>query len=274
MSESFLITVSVWYRSKQDFAMLMKSIHRLFIRKELTEMSWSSTPTNSAHRFGSFAEYALAKENNIYFKPVNLSFQQTAALPCAGDTALQAVRKAGKVQKGERVLVIGASGGVGHFLVQIAKADGAHVTGVCSGRNVEMVRGLGADEVIDYNQTDYSKTGQKWDVILDAAASKSLWTMAGLLNPKGRYVNVGGDTLMHTLLWGAIVSAWTRKSLAMFMVAPGQQDMIQLKELCEAGKVVPHIESVVPFSKLPEAIMHLETKRARGKTVIDVLSQE
>jgi NADPH:quinone reductase-like Zn-dependent oxidoreductase len=214
----------------------------------------------------------VAQERFVYFKPSNFSFEQAAAIPVAGNTALQAVRKGGKVQRGQRILIVGASGGVGHLMVQIAKADGAHVTAVCGAKSMDMVKELGADEVIDYATTDYTKTGQTYDVILDAASTKSLFHVKRAVRPGGRYLHVGGDTLMHTMLWGPILSLFTRKTFRLFLVRPCQQDLIDLKVLAEEGKLKPVIEKVYPFTELPVALKHVESRRAKGKNVVTILA--
>ena len=225
----------------------------------------------SGHKWGGYAEYTVARETDIWYKPSNMTFEEAAAFPMASVTALQALREVGKVKQGTKVLVVGASGGVGSFAVQIAKAYGGTVTAVCSGKNEEMARSLGADKVIDYTKEDYINLDEKYDVIFDVAATKSLFSIKNVLVPKGVYINAGGDTLMHTLLWGPILSLFTGKKMGMFLVSPGQKELQEMTDLAQAGKVRPIIEKVYPLRGAPEAIKHVETKHAKGKNVINVL---
>jgi NADPH:quinone reductase-like Zn-dependent oxidoreductase len=224
------------------------------------------------HSFGGFGEYTLSNESQIYTKPTNLTFQEAAALPVTAVTALQGLRDHAKVKAGQKVLVVGAAGGVGTCAVQIAKAKGATVTGVCSTKNVELVRSLGADNVIDYTKQDYTKMDEQYDVIFDVAATKSLFSIKHALADKGIYVNGGGDTMFHTIFWGPILSMFGSKKYKMFFAATTQSDLKEIKEMVEAGKIRPEIEKVYPLSKVPDAIKHVESKRARGKNVIDNLN--
>jgi NADPH:quinone reductase-like Zn-dependent oxidoreductase len=225
---------------------------------------------------GSFAEYATAREDKIAPKPANLTFEQAATVPTSGSTALQALRDKGKVQPGQKVLIIGAAGGVGSFAVQIAKAFGAHVTGVCSTAKVDLVRSIGADDVIDYTRDDFAKTGQRYDLILDIAGNRSLSHLRRALAPHGTLVLVGGegggrwfggiDRTLRALMLTPFVS----QKLGTFIAKPNGEDLVVLKELIESGKVTPVIDITYPLSEVPEAILHLEEGHAQGKVVITV----
>ena len=228
----------------------------------------------SSHKFGAYAEYALAKESSIYLKPINMTFQQAAALPLASITALQGLRDHAKITAGQKILIVGASGGVGSYAVQIAKAKGATVTGVCSTKNVEFVRSLGADNVIDYTKQDFTKSGEQYDLIFDVAATKSLFQIRHALTANGYYLNGGGDTLFHTILWAPILSMFGRKKFGIFLATSTQADLKEIKELAESGKIRPEIEMVLSLAKISDAINHLESKRTRGKIVIDNLNVE
>ena len=218
---------------------------------------------------GGFAEYVAVKASAVALKPAKLSFAQAAAIPVAGLTALQGLRDTGKLQPGQRVLVNGASGGVGTFAVQIAKAFGAHVAGVCSTRNLEMVRKLGADEVIDYTQTDFTRTGQRYDLILEAIGNRSVADCRRALAPAG-ICAVAGFTSVARLLQITLFGSWGGQKMSMFLANVVQQDLLTLKQLVETGKVVPVIDRTYPLAQTAAAIRYLETGRARGKVVIAV----
>jgi NADPH:quinone reductase-like Zn-dependent oxidoreductase len=221
---------------------------------------------------GGFAEYACFREDKLVLKPEAMAFEQAAAVPVAGLTALQALRDQGRLQAGQRVLINGASGGVGTFAVQIAKALGAHVTGVCSGRNLEMVRAIGADHVIDYTKEDFWRSGKKYDLIVDNNAGRSLLKPVRALNPTGIYVFVGGSAFILTMLQELILKPlYSRKKgrkIVSCMANVNQTDLAFLKELLEAGKVTPVIDRRYTLSEVPEAIRYLEEGHARGKVVI------
>jgi NADPH:quinone reductase-like Zn-dependent oxidoreductase len=220
---------------------------------------------------GGFADYVAVKERAIAPKPANLSFAQAAAIPVAGFTALQGLRDTGKLQSGKRVLVNGASGGVGTFAVQIAKALGAtEVTGVCSTRNLDLVRQLGADQVIDYTQTDFTRTGQRYDLILDAIGNRSVADCRRALTPQG-ICAVAGFTTMASLFQIILFGSWGGPKMSSFLANPNQQDLLILKALVETGKVVPLIDRTYPLAETADAIRYLETGRARGKVVIAVV---
>ncbi len=225
---------------------------------------------------GAFAEYAAARQDKIAPKPTNLTFKQAATVPTSGSTALQALRDAGKVQPGQKVLIIGAAGGVGSFAVQIAKAFGAHVTGVCSTTKVDLVRSIGADDVIDYTRDDFAETGQRYDLILDIAGNRSLSHLRRALAPRGTLVIVGGEGGgrwfggIDRQLRASLLSPFVGQKLGTFISKQNAENLVVLKELIEAGKVTPVIDTTYPLSEVPEAIRHLEEGHAQGKVVITV----
>ncbi len=224
---------------------------------------------------GSFAEYICADENTaLALKPANLSFEEAAAVPLAAFTALQGLRDAGHIQAGQKVLINGASGGVGTFAVQIAKSYGAEVTGVCSGRNLELVRSIGADHVIDYTKEDFTKTAQKYDLIYCAVGNRSITDYKQALKPQGACVIAGFTSLgllfSHMLIGPRRVRDGKRVEL-METAHPNQKDLLVIKELLESGKMKPVIDKSYPLSETAEAIRYLETSRARGKVVINVV---
>ena len=225
---------------------------------------------------GAFAEYATARQDKIAPKPANLTFEQAATAPTSGSTALQALRDAGKVQPGQKVLIIGAAGGVGSFAVQIAKAFAAHVTGVCSTTKVDLVRSIGADDIIDYTRDDFAETGQRYDLILDIAGNRSLSHLRRGLAPRGTLVIVGGEGGgrwfggIDRQLRAQMLSPFVGQKLGTFIAKQKGEDMVVLKELIEAGKVTPVIDTAYPLSEVPKAIRHLEEGHARGKVVITV----
>jgi NADPH:quinone reductase-like Zn-dependent oxidoreductase len=220
--------------------------------------------------FGAYAEYVAANEKTLALKPTNLSFEEAAAVPTAGCTALQGLRK-GNIQSGQKVLIHGAAGGVGTFAVQIAKAFGAEVTGVCSTKNAQMVRASGADHVLDYTQEDFAKTGQKFDLILAVNGNRSIWDYRRALSGIGRYVMSGGSNrqLFDALFFGPLLSRGSQK-LGNLLAKPNQADLLLLKDLLESGKVRPVIERRYQLSDVPDAIRYLEAGHASGKLVIAV----
>jgi NADPH:quinone reductase-like Zn-dependent oxidoreductase len=226
---------------------------------------------------GSFAEYVCAREDKLAPKPANLSFEQAAAVPISGLTALQALRDTGKVQPGQTVLIVGAAGGVGSFAVQLAKAFGAQVTGVASTTKLELVRSIGADEVIDYTREDFADGARHWDLIVDTAGRRSLAQLRRALTARGRLVIVGGEGggrwlggFDRQILRAPVVSAFSRQRLRPLTSKERRADLVVLKELIEAGKVTPVIDRTYPLSEAPEAIRYLEEGHARGKIVIRV----
>jgi NADPH:quinone reductase-like Zn-dependent oxidoreductase len=225
---------------------------------------------------GSFAEYACAKADRLEPKPANLSFEQAAAVPISGYAALQAVRDQGKVRAGQRVLIIGAGGGVGTFAVQLAKAFGAEVTGVSSTTKTELVRSIGADHVIDYTREDFADGRNRYDVILDIAGNRSLSHLRRALAPEGTLVIVGGEGGGRWLggidrqLRAQLLSPFVRQKLGTWISKERQEDLEELRELLEAGKVTPVVDRTFPLSEVPDAIRYLREGRARGKVVITV----
>ena len=226
----------------------------------------------SATGRGTFAEYVCAKENLLALKPANLTFEQAAAVPEAAMTALQGLRDKGNIQPGQKVLIHGASGGVGTFAVQIAKAFGAEVTGVCSTRNLEMVRSLGADHVIDYTKEDFTQNGQQYDLILAVNGYHPISDYLKALKPEGTYVVAGGSMLQ--LLQAASnkkrnSNTGGRKTTIASLVQ-NQQNLNLIKELLESGKIMPVIDACYPLSRVAEALWYFEREHAQGKVVITV----
>jgi len=228
-------------------------------------------------RVGSLAEYVRGEGKSFLVpKPAGLTFEQAAAVNMAGTTALQGLRDKGQIKPGQRVLINGATGGVGTFAVQIAKAFGAHVTAVCSTTNVEMVRSIGADEVIDYTRQDFTRSGQRYDLIFDVAANHSLSACRRVLTPNGILVMVGVKggrrmlPIVARLLAGVVYSRFASQKMLPFLAHNSKEDLLVLKELIEAGKVTPVIDRTYPLSETPEAIRYLEQGHARGKVVITV----
>jgi len=217
---------------------------------------------------GGFAEYASVPAAQVALKPASMSFEQAAAIPLAGLTALQGLRDHGRLEPGQRVLINGASGGVGSFAVQIAKAWGAQVTGVCSTRNLDLVRSLGADAVIDYTQEDFAQTGVRYDLIFDAARKRSFADCKRALGPGGIYVTT--EVSPTLLLQAGWVSLTGSQKMVSMLTRPNQEDLLVINELFEAGKVVPVIDRRYPLSEVPEAIRHIGAGHARGKVVITV----
>jgi NADPH:quinone reductase-like Zn-dependent oxidoreductase len=225
-------------------------------------------------RRGAFGEYLCLPADALLAKPANLSFEQAAAVPVAGFTALQALRDKARISPGGRVLVNGAAGGVGSFTVQIAKALGAEVTGVCSTRNVDLVRSLGADEVVDYTRSDFTRTDRRYDVLIDIAGNRSLADTRRVLTRTGVHVWVGGPkrgAWIRPLLGPvkmAVVNPFVRRTLTPMLARPNHDDLAALGDLLAAGKLTPVIDRTYPLGETAEAIAYLETGHARGKVVI------
>jgi NADPH:quinone reductase-like Zn-dependent oxidoreductase len=225
---------------------------------------------------GAFAEYARAPENKLAPKPANLTFEQAAAVAISGLPALQGLRDRGRVEAGQTVLIIGASGGVGTFAVQLAKAFGAEVTAVCSTSKVEMVRSLGADHVIDYSRDDFAAGEQRYDVILDIGGNASLSRLRRALAPEGTLVIVGGETGGRWLggsdrqVRALLLSRFVGERLTTFISSENHEDLLVLKELIESGKITPVIDRTYPLTEAPQAVRFLESGHARGKVVITV----
>jgi NADPH:quinone reductase-like Zn-dependent oxidoreductase len=224
---------------------------------------------------GAFAEYACASQATLALKPDNASFEQAAAVPIAGVTALQGIRDKGRIQPGQKILINGAAGGVGTFAVQIAKSFGAEVTGVCSTRNVEMVRSIGADHVIDYTREDFTKGEQRYDLIFDLVANHSFSARRRVLQSGGIYVGAGvlslGGSMTRLLghqITELVLSCFARQKFVTLMAKLRKEDLAILGELIEAGKLTPVIDRCCKLSDVPEAIRYLEQGHARGKVVI------
>ncbi len=225
---------------------------------------------------GSFAEYACAPAGKLAPKPANLSFEQAAAVPVSALTALQGLRDQGKVQPGQKVLIVGASGGVGSYAVQIAKSLGAEVTGVCSTSKVDMVRDLGADRVVDYTRDDFTESGTLYDVILDIGGNRRLSDLRRVLAPEGRLIIVGGETDGRWLggvdrqVRALMLSPFVGQKLGTFVSSENGADLVALTELIESGKVTPAVDRTYTLDEVPEAIRYLKDGQARGKIVITV----
>jgi len=223
---------------------------------------------------GAFAEYACTSESALVVKPENVTFEQAASVSVAARTALQGLRDKGHIQPGQKVLINGAAGGVGTFAVQIAKSFGADVTGVCSTRNVEMVRSIGADRVIDYTQQDFTKLGQRYDIIFDCVGNHSLSACRRVLNPNGICVLVGAPHKVWIVLTRAlkalVLSRFISQNFVMFIARRSKEDLTIMHDLMKAGKVTPVIDRRYSLNEVPEAIRYLEEGHARGKVVITV----
>lgn len=224
---------------------------------------------------GSFAEYAVARESRLALKPANLSFTQAAVIPVSAATALRALVDVGRVQAGQSVLVLGASGGVGTYAVQLAKAFGAEVTGVCSTSKMELVASLGADHVIDYTREDFADGSRRYDLILDIAGNPSLKRLRRALRPRGTAVFVGGEDAgafigMGRQLRGALLSMFLKQRLALLSAKERASDYNRLTELVEAGQLLPSIERTYPLEDAPLAVQHLVSGQVRGKVCITV----
>jgi NADPH:quinone reductase-like Zn-dependent oxidoreductase len=229
---------------------------------------------------GAFAEYVCAPDDAVEHKPANLTFEQAAAIPLAGSTALAGLRDAARVQPGQHVLINGASGGVGTFAVQIAKSFGAEVTGVCSTRNLDLVRSIGADHVIDYTREDFTRGNQRYDVLFDLVANRSLGEYRRVLTPTGTLILSGGGVSgsrprllgpMGLTISGMVRSRFVRHRVLTLTDVPRSSELLAtLRELVESGKVVPVIDQTYPLVETPEAIRYLEVEHARAKVVITV----
>ncbi len=223
---------------------------------------------------GAFAEFTCTSEAELFMKPDSVTFEQVASAPIAAFTALQRLRDKGKIQAGQKVLINGAAGGVGRFAVQIAKSFGAEVTGVCSMRNVDMVRSIGADHVVDYTQEDFTESGRQYDLIFDLIANHSLSACRRVLNPKGICVTVGGSAgrwMIHPIarsITALVLSRLVSQKFVLSLAKPSKQDLTIMHELMKARKVTPVIDPYYKWSEVPGAIPYLEEGHARGKVVI------
>src|ERR1051326_8690882 len=225
---------------------------------------------------GSFAEFACARADKLAPKPTNLTFEQAAAVPTSACTALQALRGPGEIQPGQRVLINGASGGIGLFAVQIARSFGAEVTGVCSTAKMELVDSIGADHVINYTKEDFTRSAQRYDLILDMVGNRSLSQLRGALTPRGTLVLVGGEGgdrwigALSRSMQALVVSPFVSQRLRPVLGAANTQDLELLRQLIETGKVRPVVDRTFSLSEVPDAIRYLNTGHARGKIVISV----
>ncbi|MCW4040369.1 MAG: NAD(P)-dependent alcohol dehydrogenase [Candidatus Bathyarchaeota archaeon] len=213
--------------------------------------------------YGAYAEYVSVPENALALKPVNITYEEAAAVPQYALVALQGLRDEGQIQRGQKVLINGASGGIGTFAVQIAKSFGAEVTGVCSTRNLDMVRSIGADHVFDYTQEDFTQKEQRYDLILDIVANRSISDYTRALTPKGNYVAVAFNVR-------ALISLTGSKRVSQLSHEPNVKDLVYMKELIEAGKVVPVIDIRFPLSEVADAMRYYEEGHPQGKVVITV----
>ena len=247
-----------------DVAGRVEGVGRNVTQFQAGDEVFGSMPLNE---LGTFAEYLCALEDALALKPARLTFEQAAAVPLAAFTALQGLRDKGQIQPGQKVLINGASGGVGTFAVQIAKSYGTEVTGVCSTRNLDLVRSIGADHVIDYTQEDFTRNGQHYDLIFDAVGNRSISDYQRALSPNG-ICSVAGFTSLSRLF--QVMFLGGKKIGLMQTAKANKKDLVIIQELLEAGKVVPVIDRSYPLSEVPEAIRYLETGHARGKVVITV----
>jgi NADPH:quinone reductase-like Zn-dependent oxidoreductase len=244
------------------------------VGRDVTQLKPGDEVFGSCRR--AFAEYVCAAESSLVVKPDNMTFEQAASVPVAAFTALQGLRDKGHIQPRQRVLVNGAAGGVGSFAVQIAKSFGADVTGVCSTRNVGMVRSIGADQVIDYTQEDFTKSGQRYDLLFDAVGNHSLFACRRVLNPKGVLIMAGGEggrwmiRALGRAITALVLSRFVSQKLTGLLARTRKEDLTVMHQLMEAGKVTPVIDRRYRLSEVPEAIRYLEQGHARGKVVISL----
>jgi NADPH:quinone reductase-like Zn-dependent oxidoreductase len=226
------------------------------------------------HRQGAFAEYVCAPESTLVMKPDNVTFEQAAAVPVAAFTALQGLRDKGQIRPGQKVLINGAAGGVGTFAVQIAKSFGAEVTGVCSTGNVDMVRSIGADHVIDYTREDFTKRDQSYDLIFDCVGNHPFSACRPVLNAKGVCIMVGELSgrgmiaILAGLITALVLSRFVSQRLVIFLARPNKRDLTVMHDLMKAGKVIPVIDKRYKLSQVPDAIRYLDARHARGKVII------
>jgi NADPH:quinone reductase-like Zn-dependent oxidoreductase len=258
-------------RLGSDVAGRVEAIGKNVTQFQIGDEVFGELPLNS---LGSFAEYVCVQEEFLALKPANLSFEQAAAVPLAAFTALQGLRDKGQIKAGQKVLINGASGGVGTFAVQIAKAFGTEVTGVCSTQNLELVRSIGADHVIDYTKEDFTNNGQQYDLIFDAVGNRSVSDLKRTLSLRG-IASIAGFTSLSLLFQAMIIGPWLSKKEGqqiglMATAKANKKDLLVIKELLETGKVKPVIDKTYSLRDVPEAIRYLETGRARGKVVITV----
>lgn len=250
-----------------DIAGRVEAVGRNVKRLKPGDDVFGDTPASGN---GGFAEYVCARENTLALKPVNLSFEAAAAVPMAGTAALQGLRDIGQIQPGQKVLINGASGGVGTFAVQIAKCFGADVTAVCGAGSMDLVRSLGADRMIDYAKEDFTQNSRRYDLILAVSGYHPISAYKRVLTPKGVYVMAGGDLaqIFQAMLFGSWVFGTGGQKMGSVSAKPNQKDLAFMQELIEAGKVVPVIDRCYPLSETAAAFHHLGEGHARGKIVI------
>jgi NADPH:quinone reductase-like Zn-dependent oxidoreductase len=258
-----------------DVAGRVEAVGRTVTQFQVGDDVFGCMPLNE---MSSFAEYVCAKEDTLVLKPAKMTFEQVAAVPLAAFTALQGLRDKGQIQSGQKVLINGASGGVGTFAVQIAKSFGAEVTGVCSTRNLDMVRSIGADHVIDYTREDFTNNGQQYDLIYCAVGNRSTTDYKRALKPQGACVIAGFTNLRllfeHMILGPLGSKAGGKRVGQMDTAKANQKDLVVIKELLEAGKVVPVIDRRYPLREVPAALRYLEEGHARGKVVITIGAEQ
>ncbi len=253
-----------------DFAGIVEAVG-----KDVTEFQPGDAVFGSKGKDG-FAEYICVKEKHIVLKPEQLSFEDAASVGVVALTAVQGLRDSGNIQAGQKVLINGASGGIGTFAVQYAKSKGAEVTGVCSGRNVELVKSLGADHVADYTKEDFTRRTDKYDLIYDTVGNRSVWDYKRALAPDGKTVIAGFTTipwLFSVILFSGFATRNSNQSIGMMPVASTKkEDLLYIKDLLASGKVKAVIDKCYPFEETAEAIRYLETGRARGKVIVNITS--
>ena len=273
--EPFLVRLSDGFKKPKDPMLGVDIAGRVeAIGRDVTQFKPGDDVFGDCGWAGGFAEYVCVTEKNIIQKPVNITFGEAAAVPAAAFTALQGLRDRGRIQAGQKVLINGASGGVGTFAVQIAKSYGAEVTGVCSTRNLDMVRSIGANDTIDYTQDDFTRLGQNYDLIYDAVGNRSVFDYKRALKSEGTCVITGFSTLtrlfQHMLLGPLVSMTGSRKICTQGVAKPNQKDLVFIKELLESGKIKPMIDRCYTLSQTAEAIGYLEQGHARGKVVINI----
>jgi len=273
--EPYLVRMEAGLRKPQDTRMGADVAGRIeAVGKNVTQFKPGDEVFGTSG--GAFAEYALASAKKVVLKPADITFEQAAAVPIAALTALQGLRDKGKLQAGQKVLINGASGGVGTFAVQIAKSFGADVTGVCSTRNAEMVRSIGADQVVDYTKEDFTQGKQRYDLILDNVGNHSLSEYRRVMNPKAIYVMVGGPNdgkwigPMSGAVKAMVMSPFVSQDFSMMLATINAEDLLILQKLLEAKKVTPVIDRTYPLTEVPAAIRYIEEGHARGKVIIAV----
>lgn len=272
--EPFLVRIGGEFRRPKDPRLGADIAGRVeAVGKNVTEFK-PGDEVFGAVGVGGFAEYVCTREKNLALKPANVSFEQAAAAPVVGYTAVQGFRHAGGIRAGQKVLVNGAAGGIGTFAVQFAKSCGAEVTGVCSTRNLELVRSIGADHVVDYTREDFTRNGQQYDLIYDSIGNRSVIDYRRALKPQGICVIAGFTSMLRLfehMILGPLVSKRGDKKVGMMGISnANKEDLLVIKELLETGKVVSVIDRRYPLRETAEAIRYLETLHARGKVIINV----